>query len=449
MSQGGAERRRGQAVLLRRLRAMGLEARALPGGRCVVATLRPSRSPFATLRGPRRIERVRLASVGPAHLKCLEPEALFQLPILPIAGCGSAADLEAKIRDAARARQESLRRARSELGARGVETEPDAEGALLAFGFGDEDPSARVRCVEPRRLVLPGRGTLSGLALESPEERCFRPEPGGSAVDLELAVASRLETLAARARRAAERRRLEQVRASGGPSARPAEARHRLLLVGPRLAADRSAGESLRLRGYDVRVAAGLDAALSAFRERSFEAVLCDAVLGRDEGLELVPALHGLPGVERVPVVLVDDRDRPGRREAARRVGAAGYLVHPLDVPRIAPGLARMVASPRRRRFRRYARPVAVHWPGAHADGVATAIGRMGMFVRTERESPVGAVEGCELFLPELGERLRVEAEILYRAQGAGQREPGLGLRFRGFPDGNEAALIAYLDCLD
>jgi len=57
--------------------------------------------------------------------------------------------------------------------------------------------------------------------------------------------------------------------------------------------------------------------------------VLAESHLGRFEGVELIPELRTSPGVEEIPVVIVDGELRPERREAARRAGAAGYLVLP------------------------------------------------------------------------------------------------------------------------
>jgi hypothetical protein len=126
-------------------------------------------------------------------------------------------------------------------------------------------------------------------------------------------------------------------------------------------------------------------------------------------------------------------------------MGAAGYLVRPIDLARVAPGLARMLREPKRRRFQRYPRRLAVHWGGSQDGGFTTHIGRMGMFVCTDRNTPEQTLDHCELTLPEFGETLRVEVEALYRLPAAPSRNPGLGVRFHSFPDDNESTLIDYL----
>jgi CheY-like chemotaxis protein len=443
---GEAEERRGQKLVLRRLERLGIAAEFLPGRRSVIATLPLGGAPFTTLEGPRYFDQVRFATVGPHQIKCLEPLPFFYLPLVNIVGCTDAAEIEEKIRASWSARTESLRKARESLLRLGVEAEPEQGGALLAFGTGDDDDRARARCSRPGQVVLPARGPLAGKPLRRLEDRLFAVDPAhGSAVELEIAITGRLEQMARAEERLADRRRLALAEERNRPKRRIERRRNRVLLVGPRLATDPSFAEGLRLRGYEVARARTATEALAAFDSRSSEVVFSDTDLGRCEGIELIPAVHALAGIHRLPIVLVDDRMRPRRREASRGIGAAGYLVHPVDVSRIAPGLARMLNAPKRRRFERYPRRLAVHWGGSRDDGFTTAIGRMGMFVCTDRNSPTRALERCELTLPEIGETLRLEVEALYRLPAAPSGSPGLGFRFHSFPDDNESTLIDYL----
>ena len=74
-----AEEARRQEVILRRLVAMGLDARPLPGGRSVVAILPLGPAPFESVWGDQRFEAVRFATVGVDRAKCLSPRPLFAL----------------------------------------------------------------------------------------------------------------------------------------------------------------------------------------------------------------------------------------------------------------------------------------------------------------------------------------------------------------------------------
>jgi len=446
---GEAEDRRGQKLVLRRLEGLGIAAEFLPGRRSIVATLPLGTAPFTTLEGPRYFERVRFATVGPSQIKCLEPPPFFHLPLVSIAGCTEASQIEQKVRASWSARTESLLKAREQLLRLGVEVESEQGGALLAFAIGVDDDSARARCSRRGQLVLPGRGPLAGKPLRRLEDRLFAVDSDlGSAVELEIAITGRLEKLARTEERLADRRRLALAVERSRPKLQVERRRNRVLLVGPRLSKEPSFAEGLRIRGYEVAQARTATEALAAFDSRSFEVVFSDTNLGRCEGIELIPAVQTLAGIQRLPIVLVDDRMRPPRREASRRMGAAGYLVHPVEASRIAPSLARMLDTPKSRRFKRYLRRLAVHWRGSPDGAFTTAIGRMGMFVCTDRQSPARTLEHCELSLPEIGETLRLEVEALYRLGGAPSGSPGIGLRFHSFPDDNESTLINYLGTL-
>jgi hypothetical protein len=173
--------------------------------------------------------------------------------------------------------------------------------------------------------------------------------------------------------------------------------------------------------------------------------LLSDVSLGRSEGISLIQSLRQVPGIEEVPVILMDSHKREDRKEAARRMDAAGYLVYPIDVARIAERLAKIVASPRRRRFTRYAQRLPVKLQGQQEPLLTSSISRAGMFVVTDGELDTHALQDCRLGLPEIGANLRVEAEVLYQAQSDRQGRQGLGVYFHGFPDADEPVLIEYL----
>jgi two-component system chemotaxis response regulator CheY len=446
-----ADDTRRQEIVQRRLVAMGLEARPLPGARGFVATLRLGSTPFPGSRGAsRRFDSVTFATVGLEHIKCLRPLALFHLPMIKVGDCQSAADLEARIRSAWRSRQDALDRAQRWAEKLGASPRAAADVPVLEIGLGVEDRESRARLVEARRVILPGRGPLSGVRLRRAEDRVFAPDRGvTTALELDLAISARLEELArldARMQREARlaRARLRPEPARGGVVVRP----HRVLVVGPNLCRDDALLEGLRARGYQSNAVRSAAEALRLFDAASCELVLAETDLGRFEGVELIPALRALPGVEELPVVIVDDRPRPDRREAARAAGAAGYLVRPFEVSRIADGLAGLVRRPRRRRWTRYRERLAVR--GATGDEAVTGdLGRGGMLIWTEREVALHSVERFTLSLPELARPLPVDAEVMHRTSIPGQGRTGLGLRFNDFPERGEESLIAHLRSLE
>jgi CheY-like chemotaxis protein len=444
---GEAEDRRATKLLAKRLGGMGVEVEILPGGRCARGRMRLRRAPFALLGGPETFPVLGFATVGATHLKCLEPAALFQLPLVPIAGCTSAEMIEDRVRAAWAAHGRALRDAGRALQKLGLETRLEWGGSALGFPIGVEDREAAARCLDATRLALPSRGPLSGIALARARARVWsRPRDAETASDVEIAVTHQLDRLAREAQAAQSRA------PAARPPPRPVRATpigsgHRVLLVGPLLGRETELLTGLRQLGHRTRVEYSIQDALDAFGEQSFELVLADAHLGRGEGLELVPALAELPGIERLPLILVDERPRESLREAAKRVGAAGYLAHPVDAARIAAGLERLLGGRGRRRFSRLGQRLAVEWDGG-SPAFTTEVARLGLAVRTLRELPSGAVHRWAIHLPELGETVCVEAQTIYRVPGAGVQDPTAGLRIRSFPDRNEPLWIRYLTAL-
>lgn len=440
-------------LVLQRLTAMGIKTHLMSGDRCVLASMRLQNPSFESLAGIQRIEQVVFANIGLDRIKCLRPRALFQLPLIRVIDCRDSTSIEARIRLAWKQHQARLQETRNWLDAIGAASEVCEEGSVLGFPISGEHPRSRAFMISLREVILPGLGPLSGIALQRREDRILRIDRSGrSGVELDIAVSTRIEELYRLDRRLSEEKRraaLSQV-VSEAPAASSEKARSvRVLMVGPRLSKARACIQSLRLRGYVIETAASEQEGLALFDRTSPELVLADFEMGRGGGAEFVVALRQLAGIEEIPVVLVDEGRRETRREVAKRVGAAGYLVHPVDVPRIAKRLHSLVSEPHRRRYTRYTSrlPVQVHGSGQPA--LATALGRGGMFVATEENLEARSLRRYELSLPELGAHIDIDAEVLYRRPAAGRDRAGVGLRFQAFPNADEHVLIDYLRGID
>ncbi len=433
--------------VLERLTAMGIKARLMEGARCVLASMRLQATSFQSLDGALRIDRVVFATVGRDRIKCLRPHALFHLPMIRILDCRDSTSIEARIRLAWKSRMTELRETRAWLDSIGSEVKVAEEGSVIGFSIEGESRKARAAMIEPLRVILPSGGQLSGVTLQRPEDRCLRIDPAiRSKVELEIAISTRLEELLLLDRRLTDEHRrlalthppaLERQADRGRPV--------RLLMVGPRLASQTQCIESLRMRGYVVEVATNEGEGLAAFDSHSPEIVLADTRMGRSEGTSLLLALRKVAGVEEIPVVLVDSSLRQQSKQAARRLGAAGYLVHPIDVQRISKRLGTMVNMPRRRRYTRYNRTLPVRVEGVSQPCLVTSLGRGGMFVATDDNLKNSALKRCQVSLPELGRTLECEAEVLYRRSGMGRESGGVGTRFHSFSDTHESLLIKYL----
>ncbi len=432
----------------RRLEAMGIECKPMKGERCVIARLRLQSRAFEGLDGPVSIEQVVFSTVGQDRIKCLKPRELFNLPLIRILDCRDSTTIEARIRLAWNRQIEKLRETRSWLESIGAHPSVCDEGTALCLPIEGERRPARAYLLDSEQVILPGQGPLSGVALERPEDRLLRMDRSTrSPVELEIAISSRLEELSRLDRRLNDGRRLDDAMTTDGGRVREVREQRtvQLLLVGPRISRDRSVAESLRLRGYDVIGAATPSEGLRVFNRCSPELVMADLQMGRNEGTEFVLDLRQVTGIEEVPVVLLDDGRRENNREAARRVGAAGYVIYPVDVPRIADRLSELVNEPRRRRYTRFSRRLPISVEGAKAPCLVTSLGRGGMFVTTDESIATQTLRRCELTFPELAARVACEGEVIYRRGSQGRQRGGIGMRFHQFVNAGEDILIDYL----
>lgn len=83
----------------------------------------------------------------------------------------------------------------------------------------------------------------------------------------------------------------------------------------------------LETDGFDCEGVGGAAAALGALQEGDFDVVLCDLLLGDDDGMALARQI--LAGEHGVGVIMITGVDDPALSEAAIELGASGYVVKP------------------------------------------------------------------------------------------------------------------------
>ncbi len=432
-----------------RLRAMGLHARRMQGDRCVLASLRIDETlPFRSLEGSFEVREIVFSCVDRDRIKCLHPSPFFMLPLLRIADCRDAASIEARIRLGWQTYMTELRSAANWFDKLGAPIETTNRGTLLTLDIAGEGRPNPAHVRQPGHVILPGRGRLSGIVLEDAGDRRFGVAPEiDTAIDLEIAIANRCEELGQRtAERGEQQRRLALQERRHPARLESRRMRRRICLVGPRIAHERSCIDSRRLREYEVDIATTPAEALQIFSRRTPELVIADLNLGRSEGIELIPALRTLVGIEDIPVVLVDSHYRKARLEAIRRAGAVGYLSYPLDVSRIARPLQAALDTPRRRRFTRYPRKLSVTLDGAEESCTTSFVGRGGLLLRTPNGLEPNSLHTFELSLHEIGATIEAEAEALYTVPMVDCL--GVGARFRAFTANDESTLIHYIQAI-
>jgi two-component system, chemotaxis family, sensor histidine kinase and response regulator WspE len=82
----------------------------------------------------------------------------------------------------------------------------------------------------------------------------------------------------------------------------------------------------LRAQGYDVALAVDGQEGWHAVRAESFDLVVTDVDMPRMNGLDLVRAIRGDPGLRDLPVVIVSYKEREEDRLRGLEVGASAYL---------------------------------------------------------------------------------------------------------------------------
>lgn len=441
-----------------RFHRMELSARPMPGGRSLLVSLPLGPAPFESIQGPLAIERIIFSTVGPNHIKCLKPRSVFGLPLLDIRKCADAAAIESTIRQAWRDRTLELRESARLLQRLGIEVSAMEGGSVLAFPVPGESPDARVSMQRLGEAILPSSGPLSGISLETLSDRVLEVSGSlDSGADLGCLIGGRIQELRQSAQALESRtrdrgqHRTSAISASRQPIITSTGDHHQLkvLLVGVRVIEDAALREELTRQGYLTATARSETEALVRLAGMTPDLVISQYSLGRSDGATLVQATRALPGIERIPVVLLDETHHASRRDAARIVGAAGYMINPSDTNRFVARLRSVVESPSDRRFTRYSQRLAARIEGSGTPCLATEVGRGGIFIATDDEIERYSAMNCEITLPELGRALHFGGEVLYRTQSQGSQPNGFGIRFCEISPEDETSLIEYLAWLE
>jgi two-component system chemotaxis response regulator CheY len=205
----------------------------------------------------------------------------------------------------------------------------------------------------------------------------------------------------------------------------------------------------LERQGFRITASRSEPEALRQLSSMSPDVVISEYVLGRSDGASLVHAMHALPGILRLPVVLLDETRHEARREVARAVGAAGYLTQPTQVDRFVTRLGQLIHEPGHRRFKRYAHRLSARLDGAAQGCLITELGRGGVFIATPRFLESQTAMRGKVALPEIGRALPFEGEVRYCTESQGVARQGVGLRFFDMSSADEAMLIDYLGLLE
>lgn len=429
--------------LAQRLRGFGLRVELARGSTSAEGELSLASTPFETLSRPIVIERARFYTLGHNRLKFFQPPVFFDLPALDVTRCESAIDVEAALRRAWAASLRDLGEALAWLQRLRAPTELVAGGARLRL---IDDAAGSIEVRSPRELLVPSSGELSERSLTNPSDRRFRPLASlESANELAISIASAMHERASRSS-------LVPAPAPRASAPRPLAVKRarRVLAVTNSTEGLAELVGQLSEQSVEIDFLREPSRALSAFRERSYELVFVDVHLGREDGFELAMRLRALPGVEQLPIVLIDERESNASRSAARDAGAALYAVKPLRWDELGETLLDLLDHAAYRRYRRFpARLVVRTTPGSESwDELTELVARGGICLRTRRDIMPGAVERYRIDLPAPFSPIEVEGDVMSRATLPGYASVLAGIRFRSFLDEGEARWIRVIEAL-
>jgi len=428
--------------LAQRLRAMGLQIALARGASSAEGELPLGPTPLETLGRPLVVERVRFYTLGHNRLKFFAPPVFFDLPALDVTRCESAAAIESALRRSWAAVVRDLGEALAWLQRLRAPVQLVAGGARLRFV---DDAAGSIEVRSPRELLLPSSGALSERSLLDPGERRYRPLASlETANELALAIASAVTERAARSGLVPPVSAPDEVRPIAGKRARRVLA----ITTNPEALADLKA--RLAEHAVELDILRDPARAFAAFRETSYELVFVDVHLGREDGFELAMRFRALPGVEQLPIALVDERESNANRSASRDAGAALYVAKPLRWEEIGETVLDLLDHAAYRRYQRFPARLAVRTAAAAGtwDDLTELIARSGFCLRTRRDILPGAVERYRVHLPAPFAPVDVEGDVMARATLPGYASVLAGIRFRRFLDGGEARWIRVIEAL-
>ena len=427
--------------LVKRLSEMGLEISYFDGDRSARGELLLAATPFQTLGRPFVVSKARFYTLGHNRLKFSSPRIFFELPALDIGRCDCAADIEAALRKSWSARLKDLRGAEDWLRALGAQYRVSSRGTRLLLPLENERaPPAYVR--SSSELLLPSGGPLSAVSLAEPSERRHRPLR-----NLELPSELEIGLTRAMSRLAEKHASAQPVAPVERPDPSPIRVPRILALEDEPLAAA-AMQAALSGHGFDVDTFHDPARAIEAFHLHSYDLVLADARMRRGDGLEFTARVQELAGIEKLPVVLVDNRANSATRRAALAAGASAYIVKPASWGEVTETLADLLDGATWRRFVRYPLrlPIDVAADGRPVSELTCTVGRAGISVQTRRELRVGAVERYRIQLPRPLPTIEVDAIVVTRTPQPGTATLVAGVHILRFADNGEEHWIRLIE---
>lgn len=107
--------------------------------------------------------------------------------------------------------------------------------------------------------------------------------------------------------------------------------KHRILIVEDNALNSELLRDWLDVEGYEVEIAADLNAGFAVLRSQQFDAVLLDVQLGEEDGLALATWMRQQPALRHIPVIAVTAQAMVSQRQHILESGCDGIVSKPVD----------------------------------------------------------------------------------------------------------------------
>jgi hypothetical protein len=154
-----------------------------------------------------------------------------------------------------------------------------------------------------------------------------------------------------------------------------------------------------------------------------------------------------IPGLDRLPLVLLDTRPTAAQKAEAERAGATAYFPKPLDWLQAGGRIMDLLEHLSRRRFSRYSARLAVR---ARSEGdtreTTETVARGGFSLQSRRDLEAGSVERLSLALPRPLPPIEVDGLVVASHALPGCAAINAGIQILRFQGDGESRWIRVIE---
>lgn len=103
----------------------------------------------------------------------------------------------------------------------------------------------------------------------------------------------------------------------------------------------------LNNNGYRVIEAGDGEEGLSLAKANQADLILTDQNMPKMDGIAFIKAVRGLPGYDRIPIMMLTTESSPVLKQQGRDAGATGWMVKPFDPEKLLEMLNKVLAQTR------------------------------------------------------------------------------------------------------